>query len=222
MKIIRSLSLILALLFARSLFAQDQQIATVVPFANPAFEPATGQPANGYATNSCALSWNSVPSWSFGPNTGVIKPYPNNSCLDATPGPSPFVAYAGYGGTFTQTLALTPKEVQAPSPGWQYVTEGVYTLEFSVQSYFVSYPGYFTVKVTYGTQELCEASTWGTRFWNKVIVSCLSPGYIIIDKALDENGNASTVQSANPFVVRFTVGGWPVLFGKPSMIFARN
>lgn len=138
--------------------------------------------------------------WQFGPSSGVTQSK----------------AYAGYGGSFSQNLGISPQAVQKPSPGWQYVTEGVYTLNFSVANYFPNYPGYYTAEIYFGTQELCETSGWGASHFSQVTLTCPSSGYIVIAKSLPSGG---PVQGANDLVVKFSVSGWTVLFDKVSLEF---
>lgn len=125
--------------------------------------------------------------------------------------------YAGYGGSFSQTLGVSPKTVQAPSPGWNYVTEGTYTLKFSVTNYFVSYPGYFHAEVSFGTQELCEASGLAKHYQEEITVTCPSSGYIVIAKSLPDGG---PVQGQQPLAIKFSSPSWswPVLFPNPEKI----
>lgn len=138
-------------------------------------------------------------NWHFGPSSGITS-----SGL-----------YAGYGGSFSQTLGVSPKTVQAPSPGWNYVTEGTYTLKFSATNYFVSYPGYYTAEIDFGTQELCETSGWGMHYSAQVTLSCPSSGYLVIAKALPLGG---PVQGQQPLVIKFHVDGWTVVFPDPEKI----
>lgn len=142
--------------------------------------------------------------WQFGPNTGAMQ-------FNNLP-----VGYAGYGGAFSQTLAINPLTVQKPSPGWQYVTEGVYVLKFSVANYFPNYPGYYEAKISFGTQELCDTSGWGTRTFTEVTLACPSPGYLIVDKALPAGGPA---QGSSDLAITFSAPGWTVLFDKVSLEF---
>lgn len=128
----------------------------------------------------------------------------------------------GYGQTFSQVLSLSPVQVQKPSPGWNYGTEGIYTLTFSVSNYFPNYPGYYTAEIDFGTQELCEASGWGTSHWNQVSITCPSSNYLILAKSLPGGGPA---QGRDNLVLHFTVndgsfnGGWPLLFDNVSLTF---
>lgn len=149
--------------------------------------------------------------WQLGYSTGVTQ---------LTTGGQ--AGYAGYGGTLSQTLAATPKQIQAPSPGWPYVTDGVYALTFSATNYYGVYPDYLTAEIDFGTQEFCKQSFWATQQWHRITMICPSPGYLIIDAALDDSGNSSPVQSSQPFVIHFTGGGWPVLFKNVSLTFSPN
>ena len=152
-------------------------------------------------------------AWQFGPSSGIMQ-------KGGTP-----VAYAGYGGTFSQDLGISPRTVQKPSPGWPYGTEGVYVLTFSVANYFPSYPGYYSAEIDFGTQELCEASGWGTYHFSQVTLTCPCSNYIVLAKALPGGG---PVQGSNDLVIHFTVndgsanGGWPVLFEDVSLTFTPN
>lgn len=144
-------------------------------------------------------------AWCFGPSSGMTQ---SN------------MLYAGYGGTFSQTLSMTPKQVQEFYPG--YFHDGMYMLGFSVANWFPSYPGYYTVEIDFGTQELCESSGWGTSTFSQVTISCPGSSYIVADKSLPGGGK---VQGAQPFVIRFTVndgsanGGWPLLFQNVTLTF---
>jgi hypothetical protein len=124
---------------------------------------------------------------------------------------------AGSGGTFSQKLGMSPAQLQEYKPG--YTIEGVYALTFSVANNFPSYPGYFTVTISFGTQELCEASGWGTRTLEQVTVTGPGPGYIVINHSLDENGNSGSVQGTSDLVITFRAGGWPLLFSNVSLTF---
>jgi hypothetical protein len=136
------------------------------------------------------------------------------------------VAYAGYKSSFSQTLAASPSKVQqSPILPAGYYVEGVYALKFSVANFFPAYPGYFTVEIDYGSQELGESSGWGTAAFNEVTLVWASPGYIIADKALPDGG---PVQGAQNFTLHFTVndgsanGGWTLLFTDISLTFTPN
>jgi hypothetical protein len=140
--------------------------------------------------------------WTFPLGGGVIKQPDGTS-----------VAYAGSGSRFFQTLNTSPADIQEYRPG--YTNDGVYRFTFSVANYFPSYPGYFKATVSFGTQELCEAPGWGTKTFTQVTAICPSPGYIIVDHSLDENGNSGPVQGTSQFLITFSVGGWPVLIAGP-------
>lgn len=157
-------------------------------------------------------SFQGTSGWQFGPDSGVMQSNGN--------------AYAGTGGSFSQDLGVNPATVQKPSAGWPYVTEGTYELKFSVANYFPNYPGYYEAKISFGTQELCETTGWGTRNFTEVTLICPSSGYLILDKSLPAGG---LVQSQNNLVITFTVndgsvnGGWPILFKGPiSLTFTPN
>ena len=130
-------------------------------------------------------------NWQFGPNTGITS-----SGL-----------YAGYGGSFSQALSTAPAQMQEYKPG--YTVEGVYVLKFSTINNFPSYPGYYTAEVSFGTQELCETSGWGTKPLTEITLVCPSPGYLIVDKALPLGGPAQGQQN---FKLTVTVQGWTLLF----------
>jgi len=145
-------------------------------------------------------------NWHFGPSSGITS-----SGL-----------YAGYGGSFSQDLGISPRTVQAPSPGWQYGTEGTYTLTFSEVNYFPPYPGKYDVEITFGTQQLCEGYGWGTSRTQKVTVVCPSSNYMVLGKSLPGGGPE---QGMNNLVLTVTVndgsanGGWPVVFNDFSLTF---
>lgn len=122
------------------------------------------------------------------------------------------VALAGYGSSFSQTLSTTPSALQEYRPG--YTIDGFYVLKFSVANYFPSYPGYYAAKVSFGTQELCETSGWGTRASTQITLVCPSPGYLIVDKALPAGG---PVQGQQNLAISFSAPGWTVLFDNVSM-----
>lgn len=121
---------------------------------------------------------------------------------------------AGYGSSFSQTLSMTPSQLQEYRPG--YVNEGAYVLKFSIINYFPSYPGYYEAKISFGTQELCETTGWGTRAFSQITLTCPSPGYLIVDKSLPSGG---PVQGQQPLAISFHVDGWIVLFDKVSLEF---
>lgn len=133
--------------------------------------------------------------WQFGPSSGITQ---SNGKT---------VAYAGYGGTFSQDLGISPMQLQKDQLG--HVIDGVYTLKFSIANYFPPYPGYYEVKVSFGAQELCDASGWGTRNFSQISLVCPSPDYFIIDQALQPDGPA---QGASNLKITFTGSGWLVLF----------
>lgn len=114
------------------------------------------------------------------------------------------------GGKFYQTLTTSPASLQEYRPG--YTITGLYTLTFSVVNGFPSYPGYWIADIHYGTQELCDPPGWGTDNPTMITAICPSPGYLIVDHALNEDGTLQGApQGQKPFTISFTVNGWPVL-----------
>lgn len=122
----------------------------------------------------------------------------------------------GNGGSFSQDLGISPKTIQAPSPGWQYGTEGTYILTFDVVDYFPNYPGYYTAEIDFGTQELCEASGWGKMRTAHVTLVCPASNYIVLDKSLPLGG---PVQGTQNLVLHFTVNGWQMFFSNINLTF---
>jgi hypothetical protein len=148
-------------------------------------------------------------NWQFGPGSGTTQ----------SGGVS--VLYAGsqtatLDGTFSQDLGISPRTVQAPSPGWQYGTEGTFVLTFTTMNYFPSYPGKYNAEITFGTQSLCENYGWGTSHWSRVMLVCPSSNYMVFGKSLPGGGPP---QGANNLVLHFTVNGWPVIFDNVSLTF---
>lgn len=187
--------LLFAFLMPLSLLAQAGGQPIVIPIQNPSFEQG-------------ATSWNFIPS------SGVMQ-------LNGVP-----VAYAGYKGSFWQDLGVSPLKIQQrPDKPQGYNYEGVYTLKFQAANYFPHYPGYYEVKLSFGTQELCEASRWGMADLTEVTLSCTSSGYLISAKSLPGGGPAQGQQN---FVLTFHVddgspnGGWPVNATKFSLTFKAN
>jgi hypothetical protein len=135
--------------------------------------------------------------------------------------PARGIPFAGYGGSFSQILSLTPDVVQAMPDKPGYHVQGVYTLTFKVENHFASYPGYYDVELGFGTQELGECTGWGTNGPTEVSVVWPSPGYLIVDKALPSGGQ---VQGKQPFYLKFStpVWSWPVLFDAVSLVFTPN
>jgi hypothetical protein len=169
---------------------QDSQPTIIVPIENPSFQwGATG--------------------WKFGPSSGITQFNDPNHILGSIS-----VAYAGYGGSFSQVLTATPAQLQEFKPG--YTNEGVYVLKFSVANFYPSYPGYYTAEVSFGTQELCETSGWGTKSFTEVTLVCPGPGYLVVDKALPNGG---PVQGQQKLAISFTASGWTLLFDNISMEF---
>lgn len=192
--------------------SQGGQRTVVVPIENQSFESASALPS--YPADPCGVRGLTVPAWNFNPDSGVFQP---NSCGIALPPEGKTVAYAGNGATFYQILSTKPAELQQlPDRPKGYLAEGAYTLKFSVANYFPSYPGYYEAKISFGTQELCETTGWGTRNFTKVTLTCPSPSYIIAAKSLPEGG---PVQGSANLAISFTGKGWILLFDKVSLEF---
>ena len=122
----------------------------------------------------------------------------------------------GYGSSQSQVLGKSPEQLQAIPTRPHYYNEGMYRLSFSVQNYFPSYPGYFTAEVSFGTQELCEMSGWGTINAKQVTLECPGPNYIVIDQALPAGG---PVQGSQPIAISFSVPNWQLMFSNISLTF---
>jgi len=213
-------TLILAL-FSLLLQGGGQTIA--IPIKNPSFEQVS---AFRY-TDSCGTGWWFAADWQMGAGSAVFQPANPNPCWIALPPSGAFVGMAGYGSSFHQTLSISPQDVQGISipnygPAW---TEGFYVLTFSVANYYPKYPGYYTANVSFGMQELCEASGWGTQKFAPVTVVCPGPEYIVGAASLPDGG---IVQGKQQFVITFTVndgsanGGWPIMFDDVSLTFTPN
>lgn len=121
----------------------------------------------------------------------------------------------------SQDLGVTPQQIQAipGRPGYYY--EGTYTLTFTAKNYYPNYPGYFEVKLSFGTQELCDASGVATIQAAQVTVTCPVSNYIVIDRGLPSGG---PVQGGSDLAVTWTVGGngwpnWPIQFDSVSLTF---
>lgn len=119
----------------------------------------------------------------------------------------------GYGSTFSQDLGITPEQVQAHQP---YITEGVYLLTFSVTNQLPHYPGYYTVEIDFGAQELCDGSGWAKSTEQQIIVVCPVSNHIVIDNSEPGGGPA---QGNNNFVAHWHVDMWPIYFKSASFTF---
>lgn len=116
----------------------------------------------------------------------------------------------GYGATHSEDLGVSPAHFQEYQPG--YTISGTYTVTFSVHNKFFSYPGYLAAKLSFGAQELCDTSIWAEGVYTQITLVCPSPGYLIVDRSLYENGSIGPVQGAANFVMKFSSGQtWPVL-----------
>lgn len=144
-------------------------------------------------------SFDSYVGWKFGPGSRIESGR----------------AIAGYGSWLSQDLGVSPAHLQALA-NHNYHAEGVYALKFSVANYFPNYPGYYEAKISFGTQELCETTGWGTRNFTQVTLVCPSPGYLIVDKALPGGG---PVQGQQNLAITFSAQGWTLLFDDVSLEF---
>lgn len=140
--------------------------------------------------------------------------------------PIPVTAfYDGYGSSHTQDLGKTPAQLQEYKPG--YVHEGLYTLTFSEieDPVNANYPGYFKFKLSFGTQDLCEPTGWGTASISQVTFVCTSPGYTVIDQSLDCDQNPciagppGSAQGNDDLVLMDIVNGWIIDFKDVSLTF---
>jgi hypothetical protein len=124
----------------------------------------------------------------------------------------------GYGQTLSEDLGVSPAHFQEYQPG--YTIAGIYTLTVSVANHFYSYPGYLAYKVTFGSQELCDGSVWAEGVLTQVTLICPSPGYLIVDRSLYDNGTIGPVQGKSNLVITWSAGQtWPVLGRDVSLTF---
>lgn len=115
-----------------------------------------------------------------------------------------------------QTLSKSPADFQP------HGEPGFYIVTLYPSSHFYNYPGYITVRISFGTQELCELSNWSEGLSTQVDFVCLSPGYLIVDQTLPEGGGPATgpAQGKQPFEITVSVsGGWQLVFDHASMTF---
>jgi hypothetical protein len=198
-----------SLLTALSLLLQGSCPSNTLSIQNPSFEQVSGSP---HAT-SCGAEYYPVPGWSG--QIHALQLSNPNPCYIAVPPPDgQTVGYAGYGGSFSQTLMATPAQFQDFVHGGP--AEGVYTLTFWVANYFPHYPGQYDVEVSFGTQQLCESYGWGTGAFTKVTMICPASQHLVSGNSEPGGGPA---QGSNPFVITFTVNGWILLFDNVSMTF---
>lgn len=126
----------------------------------------------------------------------------------------------GYGQEHSEDLGVSPANFQEYKPG--YAITGFYALTFSLENSLASYPGYFQVKLSFGTQELGDCSGWGTDKLTEVTLICPSPGYLIIDHSLNCDQNPCVTcppQGSLNLVFTSSVNGWPIKFSNVSLIF---
>jgi hypothetical protein len=187
-----------------------------VPITNGSFEQTT---APIWGTDPCGTSGYTaptlgffIPGWTWQSGTGVLQPTQPNSCGIPPPPDGSTWAYV-QNATIYNDLGVTPASLQAGH------RDGLYILEFYVVNYFQSYPGYYTAMITFGTQELCKAEGWGRGSVTHVIAVCASPGYIVRDASLEENGTPGPVQGGSNLVLSFRAQGWELLTDDYSLAF---
>lgn len=142
-----------------------------------------------------------TPNWQF---SGDAHAYGTNGC------------YIMPGAKCYQVLSKSPYDFQPQG------TLGFYTVTLFSANHFFNYPGYITARISFGTQELCDDSSWAEGLSTQVSFICTSPGYIIIDQTLPEDGGPATgpAQGKQPFTVTVSVrGGWQATFDHASMTF---
>lgn len=155
-----------------------------------------------------------VSAWQLGAGSGIVQLPDGSQAIGA-----------GYGSSFSVDLGVTPAQLQADPAhlgNFGYAINGIYRVKFSVENQLTVYPGYDTVKVSFGTQELCEASIWGMETFFEVPMICLGPRYLVNGNSLPGGG---APQGRNNLVVTVTVndgsanGGWPLYFKNVSLTF---
>jgi hypothetical protein len=125
----------------------------------------------------------------------------------------------GYGSMASQDLGVAPQQFQVVPPGpltpGPYV-DGIYSLKFSVQNSLPHYPGYYDIKISFGSQELCETDGWGLEAVSDVTFTCPSPRYIVTGQALPGGGPA---QGSSNLLITVSIPDWPLLFSNISFTF---
>lgn len=125
----------------------------------------------------------------------------------------------GYGAGVTETLTVTPQQLQSTPGNIGYSKDGGYTLTLDIQNHFPAYPGDFDAEIDFGTQKLCEQYGWGLDTVSQITITCLSPRYIVGDQALPGGG---PVQGAQPLVLHFTTVGWLLRYNNIKLTFTPN
>jgi len=148
----------------------------------------------------------------------VFQPDNPNACLIALPSDGVTVAYAGYGGTFSQDLGVKPSDLEAVS------RDGIFVMNFSVANYFTVYPGYYEAKLSIGAQELCSTDGWATWHTTAVTFVCPSPGYLVYDKIFPDGfaGGPAPADHNAHLKISFVGYGWTVMFDDVSLTFTPN
>ncbi len=195
-----------------------------VPIQNPSFEQVS---APLPASTPCGKwgwdgqGYDGIPNWSpdsfhitgwqFSSKTEVFQPNNPKTCdYIAPPHDGSTVAYAGYGGSFSQDTGVKASSVQAGP------VDGIYTLKFFVANYFAVYPGYYEADISIGTQELCSTDGWATQYFTEVTLVCPAPRYIVFNNEFGFNSSANLVISFS------AATGWPLLFDDVSLTFTPN
>jgi hypothetical protein len=117
-----------------------------------------------------------------------------------------------------QDLGVTPASLQEyPAGVYPYAIDGVYELKFTVQNFYPVYPGYYEVKVSFGSQELCSIDGWAKAIASEVTLTCPSPKYLVAagdTKGGPPQGASNLVITAFP-----SMQGWRVLYNLTSFTF---
>jgi len=140
-------------------------------------------------------------------------------------------------GSHTETVA-SAYSLQASQLNPVGATDGVYTLKFSVKSFFFNYPGYFEVVITMGpqtctitgcapvpcpitgctaanpgSQEICSRDGWSESDYADVTISCPNPIYLVIDQSLSLPGVPPATQTSMlPITLTFFTPSWSVWY----------
>jgi len=135
--------------------------------------------------------------------------------------PVPTVSFqTGYGSVFSQDLGVTPADLQFKP--LDHPVDGVYVLEFTIQNLSGSYPGYYDMEVSFGSQELCSIDGWGLQTAQKITVTCLGPGgfnaqsVIFTPQSLTTGGPS---QFNDDFMLTVKGLGWGLQFSNISFTF---
>lgn len=115
---------------------------------------------------------------------------------------------AGYGSSFQVDLGVTPAKLQF-DPN-HYSNDGVYQFTFSVENGIPPYPGgEYDIDVYFGSQKFCESYAWAIDALKTITMTCLSPRYLVFDRALPGGRPA---QGYNNLILSGSVPGWQLYF----------